>query len=174
MDKYKTEEEKTLTRKISKLNMHSIGKKSSRIGQRFLSSIGIDTSIKDCDFDDLEKRYSYLTRIIQMFASDSQNFKKQFHDTVICQFNVAQNVADLYRERVHTREVERFRVAHQNILATHWNEFVSVLRIFGTKYVFGAKIEIEISLVFGHFWRENSNYNKCHFCREKLNSNNYA
>ena len=46
VDKYKTEEEKTLTRKISKLNMHSIGKKSTRIGQRFLSSIGIESSVK--------------------------------------------------------------------------------------------------------------------------------
>ena len=53
--------------------------------------------IKDCDFDELEKRYSHLTRFIQLFASDSQNFRKQLHDTVICQFNVAQNVADLYR-----------------------------------------------------------------------------
>ena len=47
VDKYKTEEEKTLTRKISKLNMHSIGKKSTRIGQRFLSSIGIESSVRD-------------------------------------------------------------------------------------------------------------------------------
>ena len=46
VDKYKTEEEKTLTRKISKLNMHSIGKKSTRIGQRFLSSIGIESTVK--------------------------------------------------------------------------------------------------------------------------------
>ena len=76
-----------------------------------------------------------MTRIIQLFASDSQNFRKQFHDTVICQFNVAQNVADLYRERVHTREVERFRVAHQNILATHWNEFVSSLKNLSKEYL---------------------------------------
>ena len=48
---------------------------------------------------------------------------------------MAQNVADLYRERVHTREVERFRAAHQNILATHWNEFVSI----GTSYL--AKLQ---------------------------------
>ena len=47
VDKYKTEEEKTLTRKISKLNMHSIGKKSTRIGQRFLSSIGIESSVRE-------------------------------------------------------------------------------------------------------------------------------
>ena len=62
-----------------------------------------------------------------MFASDAQQFRKQLHETIICQFNVAQNVADLYKERVHTREVERFRAAHKIILSTHWNEFVSTV-----------------------------------------------
>ena len=91
-----------------------------------ISSIIFPTSqIKDCDFDELEKRYSHLTRYIHMFASDAQQFRKQLHETIICQFNVAQNVADLYKERVHTREVERFRAAHKIILSTHWNEFVS-------------------------------------------------
>jgi hypothetical protein len=85
--------------------------------------------LKDCDFDDLEKRFSYLSRYIQLFTSDVQHFRKQLHESVICQFNVAQNVADLYRERVHTREVERFRSAHKNILATHWNEFVRFSQI---------------------------------------------
>ena len=47
VDKYKTEEEKTLTRKISKLNMHSIGKKSTRMGQRFLTSIGMESTVKN-------------------------------------------------------------------------------------------------------------------------------
>ena len=65
-----------------------------------------------------------------MFATDAQTFRKQLHETIICQFNVAQNVADLYKERVHTREVERFRTAHKNILSTHWNEFVSYIPIF--------------------------------------------
>ena len=46
MDKYKTEEDRTLTRKISKLNMHSINKKSSRIGQKFLNTIGKDSAVR--------------------------------------------------------------------------------------------------------------------------------
>ena len=50
---------------------------------------------------------------------------------------VAQNVADLYRERVHTREVERFRVAHQNILAKHWNEFVSERYLISKRQIVG-------------------------------------
>ena len=59
VDKYKTEEEKTLTRKISKLNMHSIGKKSTRIGQRFLSSIGIESSVRDHPSITSAKRWAW-------------------------------------------------------------------------------------------------------------------
>ena len=59
VDKYKTEEEKTLTRKISKLNMHSIGKKSTRIGQRFLSSIGIESSVWDHHSITSAKRWAW-------------------------------------------------------------------------------------------------------------------
>jgi hypothetical protein len=47
VDKYKTEEDKTLTRKISKLNMHSINKKSSRMSQKFFNTIGIDPMVRE-------------------------------------------------------------------------------------------------------------------------------
>ena len=60
VDKYKTEEEKTLTRKISKLNMHSIGKKSTRIGQRFLSSIGIESSVSINDYSQISQIEHHL------------------------------------------------------------------------------------------------------------------
>ena len=43
------------------------------------------------------------------------------------QFNVAENVADLYKDRVHTREVDRFRTAHRNIISTYWNQYVRLL-----------------------------------------------
>ena len=41
VEKYKTGEDSSLSRKISKFNMHSIGKKSSRMGQKLLTSLGI-------------------------------------------------------------------------------------------------------------------------------------
>ena len=44
-EKYKTEEETTLSRKISKINMHSIGKKSSRMSQKLLTSLGMDSMV---------------------------------------------------------------------------------------------------------------------------------
>ncbi len=45
VDKYRHVEDKTITRKISRLNMHSIGKKSSRMGQKFMNSIGIEVKV---------------------------------------------------------------------------------------------------------------------------------
>ena len=41
VEKYKTGEDSSLSRKISKFNMHSIGKKSSRMGQKLLTSLGL-------------------------------------------------------------------------------------------------------------------------------------
>ena len=45
VEKYKVEEDTTLSSKISKLNMHSIGKKSSRISQKLLTSLGMDSVV---------------------------------------------------------------------------------------------------------------------------------
>ena len=54
-------------------------------------------------------------------------FREQLHDTIICQYNIAQNVADLYTARTHAREVERYKAAHKKIISTYWNEFVSLI-----------------------------------------------
>ena len=41
VEKYKAGEDNSLSRKISKFNMHSIGKKSSRMSQKLLTTLGI-------------------------------------------------------------------------------------------------------------------------------------
>ena len=46
VEKYKSEEETTLSRKISKLSIHSIGKKSSRMSQKLLTSLGMDSMVR--------------------------------------------------------------------------------------------------------------------------------
>jgi len=46
VDKYRSEDESSISRKISKMNMHSLGKKSARISLKFLSSIGIDSLVR--------------------------------------------------------------------------------------------------------------------------------
>ena len=69
---------------------------------------------------------------MQLFAADSVRFRENLHDVAISQFNIAENVADLYKDKVHTREVERFRAAHRNIISTYWNQYVSACQEAGT------------------------------------------
>ena len=45
VEKYKAGGGSSLTGKISKINMHSLGKKSSRISQKFLTSLGMDSVV---------------------------------------------------------------------------------------------------------------------------------
>ena len=61
VEKYRTEEDKSISSKISKFNMHSIGKKSSRISRKLLTSLGMETADKDGQFDLLDKNFSHLT-----------------------------------------------------------------------------------------------------------------
>eukprot|EP00092_Neocalanus_flemingeri_P059232 GFUD01070744.1.p1 GENE.GFUD01070744.1~~GFUD01070744.1.p1 ORF type:complete len:905 (+),score=202.84 GFUD01070744.1:37-2751(+) len=124
VEKYKAEEDTTLSRKISKLNMHSIGKKSSRISQKLLTSLGIDYVNKDAEFEEFEKRFSYLTHSVAVFCQNIQRLKSHLHETTVSQFNIAENVADLYKEKqLQMREVERFRMAHRHVISTFWNQF---------------------------------------------------
>ena len=60
VEKYRSEEDKSLTSKISKFSIHSIGKKSSRISQKLLTSLGMETADKDAQFDLLDKNFSHL------------------------------------------------------------------------------------------------------------------
>ena len=61
VEKYRAEEVRSLTSKISKFNIHSIGKKSSRISRKLLTSLGMETADKDAQFDLLDKNFSHLT-----------------------------------------------------------------------------------------------------------------
>jgi len=124
VEKYKAEEDTTLSRKICKFNMHSIGKKSSRISQKLLTSLGMDSMNKDAEFEELEKRFSFLTNSVADFCQNLRKLKGHLHETTVSQFNIAENVADLYKEKqLQIREVERFRMANRHVISTIWNKF---------------------------------------------------
>ena len=96
------------------------------MSQRIFSSLGMDPTAKDAAFEDHERRFNVLKESVQAFSNDALPFRDHLHDTIMCQYNIAQNVADLYTARVHTREVERFKAAHKKIISTYWNEFVRI------------------------------------------------
>jgi len=87
------------------------------------SGIRINSCATFCIINDIVIKYSLLwLGICYLILSF---IFSQLHETVVSQYNIAETVADLYKDRVHTREVERFRSAHKKVISTVWHEFVS-------------------------------------------------
>eukprot|EP00094_Tigriopus_californicus_P005635 TCALIF_05432-PA protein Name:"Similar to DNMBP Dynamin-binding protein (Homo sapiens)" AED:0.05 eAED:0.05 QI:0/0.53/0.43/1/0.8/0.87/16/1294/2068 len=93
--------------------------------QRILKYPLILNELIKCTEDDHLDR-SDLLKAVQLMgevASFINESKRRKDIVAVSQFNVAENVADLYKERVSTREVERFRSAQRNIISTYWNQY---------------------------------------------------
>ncbi|XP_063995287.1 dynamin-binding protein-like [Diachasmimorpha longicaudata] len=60
----------TLMAKMSKLNMHSVAKKSSRLSAKLSASLGITNIAADPTFDELERQFKALEKCSSQLASD--------------------------------------------------------------------------------------------------------
>ena len=77
MYKYKKETDASLGDKLSKLSLHSIKKKSSRIKERFSVNLGFIDQMRDEIFDKEESRYRSLEKVVRVFVKDVQTYMDQ-------------------------------------------------------------------------------------------------
>ena len=75
--KYKKDTDASLGDKLSKLSLHSIRKKSSRIRERFSVNLGFFDQTRDENFDKEETRYRSLEKIVRVFVKDVQVYIDQ-------------------------------------------------------------------------------------------------
>ena len=75
--KYKKDAEVSLGDKLSKLSLHSIKKKSSRIKERFSVNLGFIDQMRDEGFDKEESRYRSLEKVVRVFVKDVQTYMDQ-------------------------------------------------------------------------------------------------
>ena len=75
--KYKKETDASIGDKLSKLSLHSIKKKSSRIKERFSVNLGFIDQMRDEIFDKEETRYRSLEKIVRVFVKDVQTYMDQ-------------------------------------------------------------------------------------------------
>ena len=77
VEKYKCEEESTLSRKISKISIHSIGKKSSRMSQKLLTSLGLDSGVRNITL-------TVITPDISMFRIRTRSLRTWKNGSLSC------------------------------------------------------------------------------------------
>lgn len=120
--------DQSLSAKISRLTIHTMKKKSSRLGMKIYSKIGLVSSTKDPEFDSLFTQFKSLEKTIKIFLKDllllmeNQNiFLKYSHDFV-------QSVVDFYAGKRNIDEIILLLRTHKDIWENIWSEMKKLLK----------------------------------------------
>ncbi|XP_046709642.1 dynamin-binding protein isoform X3 [Silurus meridionalis] len=121
--KYRKVDEDRFIDKISKLSMHSIIKKSNRVSSHIKHLTGIAPQIKDEAFDEAEKRFRLLERLIKCLIRDISLYLQHIRESASVKVLSAISFCDIYTERQQQLDPERFQRAHRCISDKQFTEF---------------------------------------------------
>ncbi|KAH9374618.1 hypothetical protein HPB48_014666 [Haemaphysalis longicornis] len=124
--KYRKEPgDSTLSRRLAKLNLHSVMKKSSRFGVRLSSTLGLTSVEKDESFERAEREFRVLEKALRLFLKNLAVFCDQVKQMVHVSLQVSEDLVRFYHDRAGLPEVECYRAVQHTICAQHWHQFAS-------------------------------------------------
>ncbi|XP_075391232.1 dynamin-binding protein isoform X3 [Tenrec ecaudatus] len=112
--KYRKGDEDSLMEKISKLNIHSIIKKSNRVSSHLKHLTGFAPQIKDEVFEETEKNFRTQERLIKSFIRDLSLYLQHIRESACVKVVAAASMWDLCVEKGN-RELEQFEKVHRYI-----------------------------------------------------------
>ena len=121
--KYKKDTDHSLSDKISKLNIHSIKKKSTRIGQRLSMNLGVAVQTVDENYNLEEIKIKNLEKYTRTLVKDMEFFLFQVKEAVYTQEIVANDIADYYGDCKDKEDVKQFCNTHNVITSQLFDQF---------------------------------------------------
>lgn len=112
--KYRKGDEDSLREKISKLNIHSIIKKSNRVSSHLKHLTGFAPQIKDEVFEETEKNFRMQERLIKSFIRDLSLYLQHIRESACVKVLAAVSMWDVCMEKGH-RDLEQFEKVHRCI-----------------------------------------------------------
>ncbi|NP_001178092.2 dynamin-binding protein isoform X1 [Bos taurus] len=112
--KYRKGDEDSLMEKISKLNIHSIIKKSNRVSSHLKHLTGFAPQIKDEVFEETEKNFRMQERLIKSFIRDLSLYLQHIRESACVKVVAAVSMWDVCMEKGH-RDLEQFEKVHRYI-----------------------------------------------------------
>ncbi|XP_043408331.1 dynamin-binding protein isoform X4 [Chelonia mydas] len=112
--KYRKGDEDSLMEKISKLNFHSIIKKSNRVSSHLKHLTGFAPQLKDEAFEETEKNFRLQERLIKSFIRDLSLYLQHIRESACVKVLAAVSMRDLCM-RQGSGDLEQFQKVHQLI-----------------------------------------------------------
>ncbi|XP_018083003.1 dynamin-binding protein isoform X2 [Xenopus laevis] len=120
--KYRKGDDNSLIDKISKLNIHSIIKKSNRVSSHIKQLTGFAPQIKDEAFEETEKNFRMQERLIKSFIRDLSVYLQHVRESACVKVLAAMSMWDLYADKA-TSDLEKFHKAHRYISEKLFTDF---------------------------------------------------
>lgn len=124
--KYLEDGNSTISQKMARLSLHSVAKKSSRLGAMFTSSLGLSSATKDPIFQEHETQFHLLEKTVRLFMKNVEIFMNHVHEMVTAHSNLGESVSYYYQEQ-HS-EVEDFSRIQRLINRQFWKEFENMIQ----------------------------------------------
>ncbi|XP_072743544.1 rho guanine nucleotide exchange factor 38 isoform X2 [Anoplolepis gracilipes] len=113
------ENDNTLISKMSKLNMHSVAKMSTRLSTRLSASLGLTNIASDTEFEELEKHFRSIEKCTWQLTKDIEQCTTHLSDEAISGEVIAEFLVHYYQESP-TVEMKKL----QNIRSIIWTQYV--------------------------------------------------
>uniref|UniRef100_A0A8D0H8M5 Dynamin-binding protein n=1 Tax=Sphenodon punctatus TaxID=8508 RepID=A0A8D0H8M5_SPHPU len=121
--KYRKGDEDSLMEKISKLNFHSIIKKSNRVSSHLKHLTGFAPQLKDEAFEETEKNFRMQERLIKSFIRDLSLYLHHVRESACVKVLAAMSVWELCMEKSSSSELEQFQQVHRLISDQLFSDF---------------------------------------------------
>ncbi|XP_028915130.1 dynamin-binding protein isoform X1 [Ornithorhynchus anatinus] len=120
--KYRKGDEDSLMEKISKLNIHSIIKKSNRVSSHLKHLTGFAPQIRDEAFEETEKNFRMQERLIKSFIRDLSLYLQHIRESACVKVLAAMSMWDLCVEKGNG-DLEQFEKVHRLISDQLFTDF---------------------------------------------------
>ncbi|XP_074152157.1 dynamin-binding protein isoform X3 [Sminthopsis crassicaudata] len=120
--KYRKGDEDSLMEKISKLNFHSIIKKSNRVSSHLKHLTGFAPQIKDEAFEETEKNFRMQERLIKSFIRDLSLYLQHIRESACMKVLAAMSMWDVCMEKGNG-DLEQFEKVHRYISDQLFTDF---------------------------------------------------
>ncbi|KFW01138.1 Dynamin-binding protein, partial [Eurypyga helias] len=122
--KYRKGDEDSLMEKISKLNFHSIIKKSNRVSSHLKHLTGFAPQLKDEAFEETEKNFRMQERLIKSFIRDLSLYLQHVRESACMKALAAVSMWDLCTEK-GSGDLDQFQKVNRLISDQLFSNFVS-------------------------------------------------
>ena len=120
--KYRRAPKSSFAVSLSRFNLHTLRKKSSRFGFKLTSKIGMHSNLKDSEFDSLSVDFKSLEKTLKIFIKDLSVLVESQESVLKYSHYFVHSLGEFYGSRVDMGAIDHLAKCHKRLIEETWSE----------------------------------------------------